>query len=743
MKLINKFNFFGFKGITLLIYMFVFLMHESLSLTMKSKETSASSLTKESNLNQAGVEMQTELLLNSLSQTSEQMEAYNGKTKKHKKKFKATVTKHKTEIKNKAQVKALNRVSAPAAPAAAGATGNASNGSNGTNQTIRNVSSNLYTALNKTFVKHELNQFKRRFSSYFDYKMVPKQLEEIFRTIKMYDSRYETERGDRAYMEIFVKEFEKCDADNSRDLNMTEFVKCMENDPYLRDVTPPPANFASRPELTQSKVFYTEIFNSIDIYNTTFVNFQSYMDLRLIIFSWKHCSVVAPFIDELGWECTIPIVSGMKTPDRKTLRNTFYMALELSGGAHLRNMDFISYLYFAQGMRCYSKINSKIDGDITINEFNLALDDNSLPKRYNSDLVKTFFRITEDKNNPNASIDVRTFIYYDFVFRIFDKFANSVPWRLTVNEFIAVVESDLFPLKIYSSLYKIPEVNYTSVKESEAYQFINITNFHSEQDFLMKFLEKSQKTVSKSKSKANSKSLQAGAAATPSIYATDKKRLNHIMELATPQANRNFTSTLEKIFRILDVNSDGVIDYYDFGMFMETGYLFAKTDVEERGSIMAGKLSESFSHWSDYPFVSDTFRERSRRFTDIHVDSYVDMFEALTVLRIDDIVQLYTRMTDPTILFEVELKRVFYKCDLAHINNRHLDNCIKGIDPKKHLAQYDWQCAFMDAVKANIELTETLTSYNTQKAYNLDVVNTVFHNIDPALQNATFSTPPI
>ena len=116
---------------------------------------------------------------------------------------------------------------------------------------------------------------------------------------------------------------------------------------------------------TNPDFFYQKIFQVMDVFGSGALNFHAYMELRLMIFSWKKCSVVAPFIEDTSWECAIELVSGFKTSSRTTLRNTFYMCLELANSNNIRNIDFISFLMFASSSRLYGRINGKLDHDVT------------------------------------------------------------------------------------------------------------------------------------------------------------------------------------------------------------------------------------------------------------------------------------------------------------------------------------------------------------------------------------------
>lgn len=228
------------------------------------------------------------------------------------------------------------------------------------NDSLKN---STYQALNITFIKQDMAEFKNTHKKW-DYKLIDKQLEDIFATM-IHKENFKTTFSDRAYMEIFLNSFYNCDKNFDNVLDINEFKTCMNNDTYLSVITPPAAVFAAFSNYTNPDFFYQKIFQVLDVFGSGALNFHAYMELRLMIFSWKKCSVVAPFIEETSWECAIEIVSGYKTSSRTILRNTFYMCLELANSNKIRNIDFISYLMFASSARLYGRINGKLDHDVT------------------------------------------------------------------------------------------------------------------------------------------------------------------------------------------------------------------------------------------------------------------------------------------------------------------------------------------------------------------------------------------
>lgn len=257
------------------------------------------------------------------------------------------------------------------------------------------------------------------------------------------------------------------------------------------------------------------------------------------------------------------------------------------------------------------------------------------------------------------------------------------------------------------------------------YTYQQIQNFNNEGDFLLKFVEKNaekESNLKKSKFLTRTRARSSDAPVIP---------IGDIYSLASNVSFfLNFTA--HKLFEVIDVNSDKFIDWYDYGFFYQTLFLFTKFDPFQRGKITAGDLYEKFADYSDFPKVSAIIKERAKRFNLINQDTYLDYFNVLVVLRIDDIVNLYLRKSDRSTLYEVELLRVFSKVGLSNVGQGELNNCLRGMD-SQNIPKYDWECAFMNAIQSNINYIESASSYLTAQNHNITLSNTAFYNVDPSL----------
>ena len=240
---------------------------------------------------------------------------------------------------------------------------------------IRNANDTLtnatYRDLNGSVNPSHLNDFKEARRKW-DFKLIDSQISDIFEMMHKPSVQYKTAADDRAFLEIFFNEFYNYDANKDNQWDIAEMTVAFKNDTYISKLLPPPEIFAVNKKYANAEDFYQKIFEILDIQNSGFINFHAYMELRMYIFSWRKCSVLGPYIEETSWECAIEIVSGYKTNSRTTLRNTFYMAMELVNANGVRNIDFISFMQFSSGARLYSKINGKQDNDVTCIFFNFS-----------------------------------------------------------------------------------------------------------------------------------------------------------------------------------------------------------------------------------------------------------------------------------------------------------------------------------------------------------------------------------
>jgi len=195
----------------------------------------------------------------------------------------------------------------------------------------------------------------------------------------------------------------------------------------------------------------------------------------------------------------------------------------------------------------------------------------------------------------------------------------------------------------------------------------------------------------------------------------------------------NLLSTANYLFNIIDNDSDGWISFYDYGNFLQIAYLFAKNDPYSRGRIVAGDLYEKFTHYADFPSVSAQFRERAKRFNLFPQDVYVDLMRAVLIMRIDDIINANVRRSDPTTLYEVELKRIFMNVGYGSVPDGLLNQCLRGVDDN-NVPKYDWECAFVKATTAALNYYESTNGYLTVKSQNLTMINTVWVNVDPQVK---------
>lgn len=632
------------------------------------------------------------------------------------------------------------------------------NSSNITNSSFNiSMRTKMESLMNESkFEAQDENQFFHSHNSFLANKLLDKEILEIFnffRTKKFVTSRYDT----RSAIELFLNDFEKCSPNKTYVLDLKQFQRCMSTDPSLKRIIPPSNAFAnynnySDPKDTNKTAFKTLLFKTMDKMHENYLNFYDYLILRLFVFSWAKCSVNGPYLDESSFECAIDIVINWRSLDRQTARNIYNFAIKISPNAErTRHIDFLSFINIASSIRVYSMINTKGDSDATKAEFNNALDNNLLPIRYNQKVIDDFFKLVCDDDNPNQGIDVLTFWFFDSILRIFfGESKGEKRWQADFNQFAAALDSGFFPSHLQKYIQLIPQ--YTLKNSSymmEAYD--NIKYFKTEEDFLMmpKFLEKNLKEkastlITTSIANSNLNNLKTSNSKNTknlnTISKTNSKntyKFSSVVQtlLKTRAAegyDKNATNT--RIFTVLDSDEDGFIDFYDFGMFIQITTLFADADEHNRGRVVAGVLHEKLSESSGLPTLNSKFRDRAKRFGLINQDVNFDVFNAIVLMKMDEIAFHYARKEDPSLVFEIDMKQIFLRIGLVNIPDGHVKNCIRGpIGEGYTQKKYDWECAIIIGLKETLDFIEQANDLTKVKKNNINIVMTTFKNKDPVL----------
>lgn len=577
---------------------------------------------------------------------------------------------------------------------------------NATNNTLTN---SLYDTLNTSFVIQDKHAFKKNNRAWYNNKLFDKQLDEIYKDFIYHDMQKLTPGGVKSSIALFTSQFDICDSNKNGALDFAEFKGCFVNDTYLEHVIPPNAVFATFSNYSNENNFYSVLYNIADSYKLNYINLYDYMFIRLAVFSWKHCSVMGPFLEEVGFECAIDIVAGTKTLNRNELRRLYSLALKLSNAQSTRNLDFIAYFMVAQSARLYGKINSKEDGIAKRSEFNLALDSNILPSRYNQEIVDQLFGLTQEFNYESMGIDIISFTFYDFFLRMFEVNSPSRKGYIDASEFMEIIGNYIFPSKILNELKYIPTTA-ISPQSYQMYNSQNLTTLGLEADHFLKYFQKNMK-IKKSSAESGMRITAQG------IYTS----------------TYNSTVTTPALFKLLDSNGQGYLSFKDFGTFIQVAYLFSEWDVYTKGKIVAGDLFEKFSQYSDFPIISRHLINNAKKFNLFEQDLYVDIFRTLTVIKVDDYVDVTTRRSDKTLLNEIEIRKIFAHMNLQNVPENVIAPCLRT-PIEGELPQYDWECATIKAVTATLKYLEAANNYVEVKNANLTLTNTIFVNIDPTLQ---------
>ena len=516
----------------------------------------------------------------------------------------------------------------------------------------------------------------------WDYNLLLTQLTDIWYQLLLHEKKDVSQTALRAYLEIFVKHFEKCDEDKDNLLSITEFVNCMKTDPVLSKIPLP-----ALPNLVSTEAaFHAEIFFILDMNLTKTLNFADFLYIRAVAHSWSFCSIPNPFIEEEAWECVVTFLTNIKN-DRATLRSIFYLAVRLANNTSNRNLDFTTTLLALQSITTFSKVEGKNLLITTKDLFLKALETNVLPNRFQKSIIETMFQVINSKNsNTNLfsdHIDIQTFLFIDIFLRIFVHPSPNKPFFLNSAEFEESILHPLFPKLITNELEKVPQVKIDS-SDYEQQEVLKTSKYFVETDFLFKFKEAK---VSITYNNANT-----------------------------------IKPTIQNIFNLLDIDQDGFIDFTAFLDFAEISFIFSSLDDLNKGHILAGKLHKSFTTFSAFPAISSSTKQKASSFSLLSQDLYLTIFDSLTFFFYDSVADNLNRKDDK--LTETDMRRFLNTLNLSQVPNGDLNKCIR----KSLLPMYDYKCVFLTSIKLTAKFWEEVRDQLLLKTNQQTLKNTEFVN---------------
>jgi len=306
------------------------------------------------------------------------------------------------------------------------------------------------------------------------------------------------------------------------------------------------------------------------------------------------------------------------------------------------------------------------------------------------------------------------------------------PFYINKDELFGIFTHPLFPNKTLDQIFRIPGYLMTNAS-FQMFMAMNISQFYQEDDFLLKLLEiNSQKSIKinlkkKSLIKAEYQKVLMEKLNMVFGQAADSNSTNKTSNLAF-----NLTKTSRMIFHLLDDNNDKWVTFEDFGHMMQLLYIFNKNDYYQKGSLTVGKVYDTFKSYSDFPRISYINRHKTMRLEAINQDLHLNVFQLLVLFRIDDVTAFYYRVSDHSTLYEVDLKNVLLKCGLRFMPDSHLNKCLRGSDVN-NIPRYDWECAIINGMTLMSQFYESASMYLSTKRHKLELLNTVFNNVDPRL----------
>ena len=591
------------------------------------------------------------------------------------------------------------------------------------NSTSSSIKKPIQKLLNDSFLPSPQEDIEKNFK-FWKYRLLPAESKDLVQYMLFKTEGHVTPQSLNAFYNHFVIQFSACDYDANQIIDSKELFKCFKNDTYMKNLIPPPEAYGYYiPNISNQTEYFSSIIRVFDKSNKFGLNFVDFLNLRLFIFSWRFCSNYSFTINELNFECALEITGQSSTFSRTFHRNLYSFWISQSANSEVRQLDFISFSNIADSARLFGKINNKMDKDITLKEFNMALDAGVLPRRYNQEIINYFYKLTSNINKPNSYIDMQTFIFYDYYLRVFNKYCKSLPYNMNITEFYLLMESKFLPTKLKSQIYLIP-IYKMDKNSNNKLQTGDVKIFNGESDF---FLYKFSQVEAKNSNKV--KNNQAVNSKTKKKEANDYGFYTFGNMYQEPF---NYNITFNMLFDACDPYSSGRITFYEFASIIQFTYIFSKVDVNLKGRVTADILEDYTINYSEFPSISNKILHRGVRLSEYENSVYFDLFSYIALMKVDDIASMLFR-SDQNLVNEIELRSLISKINMANIPNPQLNKCLRSFSEQK-LPLYDWECTFKLGTRLNINYYDIMYNNSYKKINKFKTENTADYEVSSIYQ---------
>lgn len=680
-------------------------------------------------------------------------------------------------------------------------TSNNSNSTSLPNEKL-SFSDNVHNFLNNTFLYANKDKLSEEISKP-EYLMSKSQVKYILSTFILKNNEKVSENTLKGFYILFLKSFRKNDKNNDNSLSLEEFEEAFKGkDQYLSEIfnnymkddyLPFPdrnetAKDSNSTQLRNNKkqYFIRRLFNLLDSDISDHLTFYNYLQLRLILFSWKKCSVLKPFVSESEFICAISIINNSKSDSYELYKKLFRLGILLSNPTYkdgsftnvskvdtfnsdktfreklfnhyinplksIRYLDFAQFSELAISTNLFSSINPKNE-DISRSMLDEALSDGILPRRYNSEILNSFSNKNNDKKEYK-SIDIITFVFRDYFLRkffslgskykIYDKFDDTYKKENNFKKTKGFKAKDDFSSKKIK--YEISQddlteiVNHLDFPEIISQQLYNLPyKKRTKDDYQKEVTLKHEIKYNENDYLLFTERDEVKKTTTTKTKKVTKKVIKKVTSKSQSRTMKNSISNgVWYIFPTLDLRSSGTIDYKEFLNFIETFYLFHQMCIsKEIYYISISEVQEYVSNYSGYPLINILNKEVL-----IPIKQFlrIDAYHLLILFTFEQYFNINksrsgSRPHLTNVVNELVLKEYLSKIDSEFLPMGIINETCLVKDEVENVKgpeiAYDMSCSISKAVEKNLEVKHANDDYEEVKEKKLKLNLTGFYNFKP------------
>lgn len=458
----------------------------------------------------------------------------------------------------------------------------------------------------------------------------------------------------------YEEAFKTCDVNNKGELTKDEFINCTNiNKVHFDNIIPQIKNqrYVKNNLILhgmKNREDYASRLYDLFVPKTYKIDYYGYMTVVLYNYAIKKCQNAPYFLYEKKFECLIQEVVPYRTLPHGTMKQLFNFCLKMSPSPEKREVDMPTFILVSLSMRLFAKINVRNNYALSKTEMANAAENGKLPVRYNEEIIKNMFELT----NRNKLINIHSFVFYDIILKIYRSYESGRKNELNLDEFQMSLKHIFFPRR-YMKILK-------------------------HKDFVLKIIKMIETLKEKQKDQKKKK-------------ASKEENKVFVREEKTSTTSTNIKNSIADLsFKIMSYYHKGYITFIEYAKFFRFYFFYSEIDYHRIGKVKLWKIQSRLLSKRRLVEVDKNFIAGVENFGAVDHNLFTSPFYSFALVEGENFLENgHLTKHDPVYSPKVQsliklskLKKFFKVLNIPYDKYRRYKRC--EYDNQKN---YDWLCS--------------------------------------------------